>query len=250
MIPLRDNVPTQRFPTVCVLLIALNVLIFLADRAQRVVVILPTSTGYAIRDVVGSLSARYAMIPAAVTGHVPPGTPGAVQPIWLTIFTSMFLHANWLHVGGNMLYLWVFGKGIEDALGHIRFVFFYLLCGLAAAMLQISTAPASTVPMIGASGAVAGLMGAYLLLYTGARVLSIVPIFGIVSTFLEIPALIVIGFWFVLQVLNARWLGSSGMLTRGGGVAYVAHIGGFVAGMVLILLCGGRNLLRTGRRYR
>jgi membrane associated rhomboid family serine protease len=141
-----------------------------------------------------------------------------------------------------MLYLWVFGNNIEDVLGRARFLAFYLVCGLAAAGLQIASDPASTTPTIGASGAVAGLMGAYILLYPGARVLSIVPFF-IISTLMEVPALFVIGFWFLLQVANAQWLGSGGVLAEQGGVAYMAHVGGFVAGIALILLLGGRGLL-------
>lgn len=247
MIPLRDNVPTRTFPVMTVLLIGVNVLIFLLDQASRVTV---EHIGYVhglpvrVQDVVGGLSYRYAMIPGYVTGQIEHGmTPLYLQPAWLTIFTSMFLHANWLHVGGNMLYLWIFGNNIEDVLGRGRFLFFYLIAGIGAAALQIASGPASPIPNVGASGAIAGLMGAYLLLYPGAQILSIVPIFFI-STLFEVPALVVIGYWFLIQVFNARLMGGGGMLTEGG-VAYLAHIGGFVTGMLLILVFGGRRLLEN-----
>lgn len=244
MIPLRDNIPTRRFPVVCVALIVLNVLVFLADQTNRMQVLYDTPYG-SLRDSIGALSLRYSMIPAYVTGHTDANalTPLYVQPAWLTIFTAMFLHANWLHIGGNMLYLWIFGNNIEDVLGRGRFLLFYLACGLGAAALHIMSDPLSTTPTVGASGAVAGLMGAYLLLYPQARILSIVPIFGIVSTFMEVPASVVIGFWIVLQIINARFLNGGGMIQKGGGVAYLAHVGGFFTGMLLIALLGGRRLV-------
>jgi membrane associated rhomboid family serine protease len=242
MIPLRDNVPTRRFPLVCVCLIIINVLVFILDQMQLTVVTY-ASGAQEVQQAVGGLSLRYAMIPAYITGNIqsPPLTPLFVHPAWLTIFTAMFLHANWLHVGGNMLYLWIFGNNIEDVLGRGRFVLFYLASGVGAAALQIASDPASPIPSIGASGAVAGVMGAYILLYPGAKVLSIVPI--VIGIVMEVPALIVIGVWFLLQVFNARMLGSGGMLSHEGGVAYMAHVGGFVTGMLLILLMGGRKLL-------
>ena len=252
MIPLTDNNPTRRFPIVCVIIIALNVLVFLYDQFHPVLIETlvrdPYGAARVARDSMGELSFRYSLIPAYVTGMIEPGAPQplfplALHPAWLTIFTSMFLHANWLHVGGNMLYVWIFGNNIEDALGKFRFALFYLLCGVGAAMAHILSGPASTIPTVGASGAAAGLMGAYILLYPSARVLSLVPIFGIISTLIEVPAVLVIGYWFLLQVINVQWLGGGEMLQRGGGVAYVAHIGGFAAGALLILLFGGRKLL-------
>jgi len=247
LIPLRDNNPTRRFPIICVLLIVANVLVFLWDQLHPVLIREVVMTRVGPREVqmpVGILSAQYAMIPALVTGQ--PGVadriPYAFQPSWLTIFTAMFLHANWLHLGGNMLYLWIFGNNIEDVLGRPRFIVFYLLSGLGAAAIHIASDPASTIPTIGASGAIAGLMGGYLWLYPGAQVLCLVPIFFF-GMFLDLPAIIVIGQWFLLQFLNARLLGSGGMLQRGGGVAYLAHVGGFVTGMLLIVILGGRKLL-------
>jgi membrane associated rhomboid family serine protease len=243
MIPLHDNIPTRRFPVVSVMLIAVNVIAFLVDRltGHTEMALVETPRGlFQVPHFVGGLTGQYAMVPGDVTGN-----PAAA---WLTIFTSMFLHANWLHIGGNMLYLWVFGNNVEDTLGRFRFLLFYLFCGFTAAMAQILSGPQSTVPTIGASGAVAGLMGAYLILFPNAEILSVVPIVFI-SALMEVPAILVIGFWALLQFVNASWLGGGGLLDRSGGVAYFAHIGGFVAGLTVILLLGGQRLVER-RRYR
>jgi membrane associated rhomboid family serine protease len=236
MIPLKDNIKTRRFPAVTVLIIAVNVLVFLADQATKVAIEgQPMMTPYGLyRQVhyVGGLTQFYALIPSRITNQ----EPGA----WITIYTSMFLHANWLHIGGNMLFLWVFGNNVEDVLGRSRFTLFYVACGTAAAVAQILSNPLSNIPTIGASGAIAGVMGAYFILFPNAKILSIVPIF-IIGMLMEVPAIIVIGFWAALQFINASWLGSGDM--SGGGVAYFAHIGGFVTGVVLILLLGGRKLI-------
>lgn len=232
-------------PAVCILLIAINVLVFLVDQATTVSVLVPTPDGGYAQTMMGGLSARYSMIPAYVTGQLAsmPILPLSLHPAWLTIFTSMFLHANWLHIGGNMLYLWIFGNNIEDVLGPGRFTLFYFACGVGAAATQISSDPSSVVPTIGASGAIAGLMGGYILLYPSASVLSLIPLFGIVPLFINVPALLVIGYWILLQMVNEEFLRSGGMLTSGGGVAYLAHIGGFAMGMILIMVFGGRSLL-------
>lgn len=245
MIPLRDNNPTRSFPVVCVLIIAVNIAVFLWDQLHPVLVREVVMTQYGPRAVqipMGELSLHYAMIPALVTGQGSANVrlPIDLQPAWLTLFTSMFLHANWLHIGGNMLYLWVFGNNIEDALGKGRFVLFYLLSGLGAAALHIVSDPSSPIPTVGASGAIAGLMGAYLWLYPGTQILCLVPIFFF-GMFFELPAILVIGQWFVLQFISSQWLG--GAMLRGGGVAYLAHVGGFLTGLLLIVLFGGRKLL-------
>ncbi len=243
MIPLRDNIPTRRFPVVSVTLIVLNVVVFLLDRltgsTQIVHAITPDGIPVAVSQFEGGLSAQYSMIPAVVTSHL--------DTAWVTIFTSMFLHANLLHIGGNMLYLWIFGNNVEDTLGRGRFLVFYLVCGVAAAAAHILSDPQSTVPTIGASGAIAGVMGAYIVLWPDAQILSLVP-FVFISTLMEVPALIVIGFWAVLQFINTSFLG--GGMMQGQGVAYMAHVGGFVSGVVIILLLGGRRLLyqRDDRR--
>jgi membrane associated rhomboid family serine protease len=181
----------------------------------------------------------FALVPARLaSGNLP--VPGTV-PVGVTVLTSMFLHGGFLHVIGNMLYLWIFGNNVEDAMGRLRFAVFYLLCGTAAAMGHAFLNLRSTVPMIGASGAVSGVLGAYLLLYPRARVLTLF-ILGFFVRLIEVPALVVLGFWFVLQFLNA--LIASG---AGGGVAWYAHLGGFAAGMVLVGLFKRRGVLFGGR---
>ena len=175
------------------------------------------------------------LIPAKLTGQADIGT----IPAWMTIFTSMFLHGNWLHVLGNMLYLWIFGNNIEDVLGHFKFLAFYLLAGTAAALAQVFISPYATIPMVGASGAIAGVLGAYLVLFPRARIVSwVVPFYVF-----ELPASIVLGFWIIIQLFNSLFASNKMM----GGVAYAAHIGGFAAGVAMILLFGGRKLLH-GRR--
>ncbi|GLI36855.1 rhomboid family intramembrane serine protease [Geobacter hydrogenophilus] len=235
MIPIKDYNPTRRFPLVSVAFIVLNVIIFILDRisGHYEPLIIETSRGLIrTRQFVGGLSADFALVPAALTSH----------PLlaWPTVFSSMFLHGNWLHIGSNMLYLWIFGNNVEDVLGRGRFILFYFTCGGVAALAQVMSAPGSDIPMVGASGAVAGVMGAYLLLFPRARILTLVPILFF-FTFLEIPAFIIIGYWVLIQFLNATWLGGGELLR--GGVAYFAHIGGFVAGVTFVLLArmGGRG---------
>jgi membrane associated rhomboid family serine protease len=182
--------------------------------------------------------AQFALVPAELTAGRHVGALPQVSP-WVTIFTSMFIHANLLHIGGNLLYLWIFGNNIEDRLGHVKFLLFYLATGAAAAAAQIAVAPHSTVPMVGASGAIAGVLGAYLILFPQARIITLMFVFLFVQV-VALPASIVLGFWIVLQVLNTL-ISSGGM--PGGGVAYAAHVGGFVAGLILIrLMDGGRSV--------
>ena len=243
MIPLHDNLPTRRFPIVCILLIAANVVVFLVDQATSVQVTVNQNGAPIGYQSMGGLSVYYSMIPAYITGRAAADQlplPITVQPAWLTIFTAMFLHANWLHIGGNMLYLWIFGNNIEDALGSVRFLLFYLACGVGAAVVFIASDPASTVPTLGASGAIAGVMGAYIYLYPRAQVLNLIFL-GFIVFFRELPAYIVIGFWIVLQIIDANLL-RNGAMAQGGGVAYLAHVGGFFTGMILIVLLGGRRL--------
>ena len=151
-------------------------------------------------------------------------------PAAATLLTSMFLHGGWLHLIGNMLYLWIFGDNVEDAMGHGRFVLFYLVCGLAAALAQAGLDPGSEVPMVGASGAISGVLGAYLMLHPRAHVLVLIPL-GILTQLVRLPALIVLAFWFGLQLFQ-QLSAPPGQ----GGVAFMAHIGGFVAGMALVPL--------------
>ncbi|HSP33426.1 MAG TPA: rhomboid family intramembrane serine protease [Thermoanaerobaculia bacterium] len=174
--------------------------------------------------------------------------PGYLVPNVETIFISMFLHGGFLHIGGNMLYLWIFGDNIEDRLGHARFAIFYFLCGALAALTHAFANPSSAMPAIGASGAIAGVLGAYLILFPRARVTTVIPIFFFLMV-REIPAVILLVFWFVLQLFSG--VGSLAVSTaeETGGVAYFAHIGGFVAGMILIVLMGGTRPRRPQAVY-
>ena len=214
MIPLRDDNPTTLTPFVTIGLIVLNCLVFFYQ----------VSLGPKEEEFVLSLAA----IPADVF-HQRPMVGNPLVPPWLTVFTSMFLHANILHLGGNMLYLWIFGNNIEDVMGHGRFVLFFLLVGGMAAFTHAVVAPSSTLPMIGASGAISGVMGAYFVLYPTARV-DVLFLFFL----LPVPAVFLIGFWFALQLF-------SGVATFGTaqgaseGVAVWAHVGGFVTGLVIVL---------------
>ncbi len=223
MIPLRDENPSGTAPVVTIAFIVLCVLVFLwqlsfgAQGGQRIV--------YSL-----------GVVPAVLLGQgqLPPEL-SLVSP-WITIFTSMFMHGGWMHLIGNMLYLWIFGDNVEDAMGHGRFVVFYLLCGVAAVFAQALPDPSSTVPMVGASGAISGVLGAYLLLYPHARVLVVIP-FGFYLHPMRIPAGLVLVLWFGLQLL------SNAMAQAGqGGVAFRAHIGGFVAGMILITIFKQRRV--------
>jgi len=229
--PLKDNIPTDRFPVVTVVLIVLNVLFYF---------LLQPKTGI---DLSGqSLDPReiydYAAVPCTITGEgacrVPPGD---LPPV-ATLFTAMFSHAGLLHLGGNMLFLWIFGNNVEDSMGRARYIVFYLLCGLAAFALQTAFGPGSEIPTLGASGAVAGVLGGYLLLYPRARVLTAIFII-LFFTFIEIPAIFFLLFWFGQQAL----FGALDLTqpTGGGGVAYFAHVGGFVAGVALIKLFATRR---------
>ncbi len=227
MIPLRDDNPTTLTPVVTVALIVLNCLVFLYQ----------LSLGPAEERFILSYAAVPAewFHPGTVVGD--PAVPAAV-----TVLTSMFLHASLMHLGGNMLYLWIFGNNIEDVMGHGRFLLFYLLCGVAAVFGHAITAPDSTVPMVGASGAISGVLGAYLLLFPRARVLVLIPA-GFLTRVVPVPAVVVLGFWIVMQIINGAF--SWGGL--GGGVAWFAHVGGFAAGLVLIKVFQRRPVNDTFR---
>ena len=196
------------------------------------------STGDTVHYPVAAADAfvmQYGLVPAEFSsGHdLPPTIP---IPIWLTLITSMFLHGGLLHVLGNMLYLWVFGDNVEAAMGRGRFLAFYVLCGMAAGLAQLALSLHSPVPQIGASGAIAGVLGAYLMLFPTSRILTIIPIFFFIRL-ISIPAVVVLGIWFLLQVANSALSGAAG-----GGVAWFAHIGGFAAGMALVLLFRRRDV--------
>ncbi len=214
MIPLRDENPTTITPVVTVALVVLNCMVYLYQ----------VSLGPAEERFIASFAAVPAewFQPGTAVGD--PGVPPS-----LTVLTAMFLHGSLMHLGGNMLYLWIFGNNIEDVMGHGRFILFYVLCGVAAMFGHAFTAPESTVPMIGASGAISGVLGAYLLLFPQVRVLVLIPL-GFFTRMVHVPAVVVLGFWIVMQIINGAF--SWGGL--GGGVAWFAHIGGFAAGFALI----------------
>ncbi|HKW85927.1 MAG TPA: rhomboid family intramembrane serine protease [Nitrospiraceae bacterium] len=216
MIPLHDDNPTEITPLLTIAFIVACTLVFLYQ------VSLPAEPAELFVY-------RYGAIPAAVFGQVPIPPEIASLPVLTTLFTSMFLHGGWMHLIGNMLYLWIFGNNIEDVMGHIRFVVFYLTCGVLAAFSHALTDPTSTVPMVGASGAISGVLGAYLLLFPRAQVLVLLPL-GLFTRMMYVPAGFVLGFWFVLQLIS----GGMSLGRQGGGVAFFAHVGGFVAGMALI----------------
>ena len=214
MIPLRDDNPHTTPPVITVGLIVLCTLIFLWQLSLG-------AQGEAAIRALG-------VIPARLFGRLTSSQEFMNLPAVWTVITSMFLHGGWMHLIGNMLYLWIFGNNVEDAMGHLRFVFFYLMCGSAAVMAQGLAAPMSTIPMIGASGAISGVLGAYLLLYPHARVLVLIPL-GLYAQTLRLPAMAVLGFWFLLQLLSTAMADPNQP-----GVAFGAHAGGFVAGMLLI----------------
>jgi membrane associated rhomboid family serine protease len=220
MLPLSDHNPRRTFPVVTYALIALNILAFFWE----------LSLGQNLQRALFNV----AFIPARFW------LSGNWAHDITTAFFSMFLHGSLMHIGSNMLYLWIFGDNIEDRLGHARFTIFYFLCGIIATLAHALASPGSTIPAIGASGAIAGVLGAYLILFPHAQVTTLIPIFMFI-TVRQIPAVLILGLWFVLQLFSG--VGSLGVPDAQdmGGVAYFAHIGGFVAGMILILLLGGRR---------
>lgn len=232
MIPIRDDNPTKRVPWVTIALIAANIAVFVYEMSLE-----PAA--------LDAFWLQWAFVPARFSAN--PFSPVEIA----TIFAAMFMHAGWVHLGGNMLYLWIFGNNIEDRFGPLGFTAFYLTCGVAATLAQMLVAPESALPMLGASGAVAGVLGAYILLFPGASVVTIIPVFVFIEV-ARVPAYLVIGFWFVLQL-------GSGLATLGsgasavGGVAWFAHIGGFVTGLVLALPAAaaarGRARSRSRSRY-
>ncbi len=237
MIPIRDDIPSRSYPVVTVILIVLNVLAFFYEL------------------LLGPVELRrffyaYAVVPAKyfTSGYVE--WWGAVREYEMTelilpIFTAMFLHGGWLHLGGNMLYLWIFGDNVEDRMGHFRFLIFYLLCGVLATAAHVVTNANSHVPSLGASGAISGVLGAYFMLYPQARVVTLVPIW-IFLHFIEIPAFFFLGFWFVQQFFYGT-LSLSVESAQTGGVAWWAHIGGFVSGAALVHVFKRRAYLRPRR---
>jgi membrane associated rhomboid family serine protease len=222
MIPIGDDNSARRLtPVVTYVLIALNALVFFLE----------LSSGNAFIE-------RWAFVPSRFLDN-----PVADFP---TLFTSMFMHASWVHLLGNMLYLWIFGDNVEDRLGHATFTVFYLLCGLGATFAQLAVSLGSNIPNLGASGAIAGVLGAYLLMFPRSRVNVLMG-----RAIIPMPTLVVLGFWILLQVFSSVGTFTASSQTEGGGVAYMAHIGGFVAGMLLTFVLGGtRRALPPSASYR
>ena len=243
MFPLKDNIPTLRFPVVTVALIALNVISYFFWQKGGISLGDPSS-----RDYLCQLY-DYAEIPYELT-H--PGDQIGVQgcapptaPTWLTLFTAMFMHGGLLHLGGNMLFLWIFGNNVEDSMGPVRYVAFYLLGGIAALALQVAVSPDSTTPTLGASGAIAGVLGGYILIYPRARVLTLVFLI-IFFTFIELPAYFFLFIWFAQQAIFGA-IGLTDPTNSGGGVAYFAHVGGFLFGLAAIKLFATRRSAAYGQ---
>ena len=226
MVPLNDENPTSTTAFVVYSLIIANVLLFLYE--------------ISLSDVqLRQFFYSWAVVPCQLSNNCSVQLPPSPSPEWLTLITSQFLHGGWLHLGGNMLFLWIFGNNVEDCLGHVKFLIFYIACGVLASLSQWFFSSGSAIPSLGASGAIAGVMGAYILRYPQAKVLTLLPI-GFFITTVRIPAFFFLGFWFVQQAfygvasLNAP--ANIGM--EGGGIAYWAHAGGFIFGAILGPLMG------------
>lgn len=214
MIPLSDDNPTSTRPTVTIALLVANALVFLyqlalSAGAEQIFIYQTATIPYELTHFVDRTSYGY---------------PAALLPFPLTVFSAMFVHGGFMHAGGNMLYLWIFGNNVEDAMGHGRFLLFYFLTGVGASLVHIFSDPSSTIPMIGASGAIAGILGAYFVLYPQARIKTLIVFIFIIQV-IRIPAVLLLGIWFVMQLMNSG---------DGGGVAWYAHIGGFLIGLFLV----------------
>jgi membrane associated rhomboid family serine protease len=239
MFPLKDENPTEIFPFVTLLLIAINVAVWFYVQGA----------GLAAEPLMGSVC-RFGAVPTDITGQVSPlpggmGAPCPGQGLgWPALITSMFLHGGWFHLIGNLWFLWIFGNNIEDSMGRLRFLAFYLITGLAAAAAHIVSDPGSQVPMVGASGAISGIMGAYLVLYPRVRVHTLFIIIILIRV-IPLPAWVLLGYWFLIQILAGT--ASPG---TGGGVAFWAHVGGFAAGVLLVKPFENRQLVDAKRAKR
>ncbi len=236
MFPIRDDNPQILTPYVTYAFIALNLLAW------------GLLQGFGTDPSLAKSVCRLGLTPGELLGGLPAGSGFQIsaeafcvigdEPVWYTLLTSMFMHGSWMHILSNMWFLWIFGDNVEDSMGHVRFAVFYLLCGLAAAAAQIAADPNSGTPMVGASGAIGGVMGAYVLLYPRVNVHLLIFLLVIVTT-VAVPAYLMLGFWFLIQLVSG--FGSLG--TTGGGVAFWAHVGGFAAGVALINLFRDQELL-------
>jgi membrane associated rhomboid family serine protease len=235
--PYKDENPTFTTPVVTIALIAANVAVWVFIQGLGTAPALPNSV------------CRLGFIPGYLFGGIPPRTEISLGygvtcslgglPAWVTVLTSMFMHGGWMHLVGNVWFLWVFGNNIEDSTGHGRFLVFYLLCGVIAALAQAAADPLSAIPMVGASGAISGVMGGYIVLYPRVRVHMLVFLFVFITR-IVVPAYLMLGYWFLLQLLSSVPRISS----EAGGIAFLAHAAGFVAGMVLVLFFRNRALVQ------
>lgn len=235
MIPIKDDIPSRTFPVVNIFLIIMNIFFFLIEvsMGERLTVLF---NNFGV--IPAKFFASYYIIQDRV---IYVGLADRIVPL----FTSMFLHGGWFHLFGNMLYLWIFGDNVEDRMGHLRYLIFYILCGIIANITHILFTPTSNIPSVGASGAIAGVLGAYLLLYPTARVVLLVILFFWID-FITLPAILVLGLWFVVQFFSG--LASLGVQSvSSGGVAWWAHIGGFIAGMALLFIFKKRGYSPLGR---
>ena len=241
MFPIRDDNPHFLTPYATYAIVALNVLAWVLVQ------------GLGSEPALSRSVCTLGLVPGELLQTIAPGARVQIgpqtwcvvteAPSWLSVLTHMFLHGSWMHIIGNMWFLWIFGNNVEDAMGPVRFVLFYLMCGVAAAALQIGANPESTVPMVGASGAIGGVMGAYVLLYPRVQV-HLLIFLGFFVTTIAVPAVFMLGYWFLLQVI-----GGFGAVGAGGGVAFWAHVGGFLAGGLLVLLFRKPELLHRHPYY-
>jgi membrane associated rhomboid family serine protease len=233
MFPIRDDVPSRTYPVVTTGLIVINVAVFVIEISMG-------ARG------LQRFAYEHGLIPVYVTAYAQGGGVSAAQALFPFV-SSVFLHGGWMHLIGNVWYLWIFGDNVEDRLGHFRFLVFFILCGVLGNLAHYAFNHMSEVPAIGASGAIAGVLGVYLISYPGARILTLIPIFFFLQ-FVELPALIFLGFWFILQFLNG--IGSVVVSTATGGTAWWAHIGGFVGGILIFRLFRPRPKVWYRRRRR
>ena len=236
VIPLHDENPTTTRPYVTVGILIACVLVYVWQH-------LLLSKGDAQQA-----AYAFGVVPAVLTGRETLPSGSALIPAWATIVTSMFMHGGFWHLAGNMLYLWIFGNNIEEAMGHIRFFIFYVICGIAAVFAQVSPNPDSLIPMVGASGAISGVLGAYMLLYPKARVLLGLPLGFLIAELGRFPAIWVLAAWFAMQLLLGGIASAQGAGASTGGIALGAHIGGFIAGCALVTIFKRRGV-PLWRRY-
>lgn len=236
MVPLRDDNPTRITPVVTYALVILNIAAFVYE----------LSLGPNLER----FFQVWAVVPSNLTASFSGIDPGLPFPAWITLITSQFLHGGWLHIGGNMLFLWIFGNNVEDKLGHFKYLIFYLTCGVLAGLSQWYFSAYSTVPSLGASGAIAGVMGAYIIRFPTAEVLTLIPL-GFFFWTVRIPAFFFLGFWFLQQALYsvASISVSTNVGMEGGGIAYWAHAGGFIFGVILGPMMGLFADQSRGRDY-